>query len=325
MRIAFLGKGGSGKTTISSAFISYIAKNRKHVVAVDADINVHLQKALQISGKPNYLSQNYKEIASYLEGDRSDFKNVGLTIPPAFGSIPPSSESTFILPHAEDPFIKRFALKKGTVSLLTVGTFDSQDVGSSCYHGKLNSLEIFFHHLLDTKEDIIVADTTAGIDNLGTSLFMVYDVNIFVIEPTKKSISVYLEFKKLLSKLHHNITLFALVNKVIDDEDRNFVHQYISNEEIIGFVSISPNVKESEQGKREAFDHFVVENEFLFRDILSRTARQERDWGKYFRILLKIYQKECRKEWNAYYNAPLDTIYEQTFQYERFLQKEERV
>lgn len=46
MKIAFVGKGGSGKTTLSSLFIRHLAANEAHVIAVDADINQHLGAAL---------------------------------------------------------------------------------------------------------------------------------------------------------------------------------------------------------------------------------------------------------------------------------------
>lgn len=46
MKIAFVGKGGSGKTTLSSLFIRHLAANEAPVVAVDADINQHLGAAL---------------------------------------------------------------------------------------------------------------------------------------------------------------------------------------------------------------------------------------------------------------------------------------
>lgn len=46
MKIAFVGKGGSGKTTLSSLFIRHLASTGAPVVAVDADINQHLGAAL---------------------------------------------------------------------------------------------------------------------------------------------------------------------------------------------------------------------------------------------------------------------------------------
>ena len=52
MRVAFVGKGGSGKTTTAAAFSRYLAAQGRPVVAVDADINQHLAAALGHDGPP---------------------------------------------------------------------------------------------------------------------------------------------------------------------------------------------------------------------------------------------------------------------------------
>lgn len=49
MKIAFAGKGGSGKTTPSALFARYLAAAGATVVAVDADINQHLGVALGLA------------------------------------------------------------------------------------------------------------------------------------------------------------------------------------------------------------------------------------------------------------------------------------
>jgi hypothetical protein len=49
LKIAFVGKGGSGKTTLSALFARQLAADGAEVVAVDADINQHLGVALGLS------------------------------------------------------------------------------------------------------------------------------------------------------------------------------------------------------------------------------------------------------------------------------------
>ena len=51
MRIAFVGKGGSGKTTAAAAFSRHLAAQGCRVVAVDADINQYLGAALAYDGR----------------------------------------------------------------------------------------------------------------------------------------------------------------------------------------------------------------------------------------------------------------------------------
>jgi CO dehydrogenase maturation factor len=46
LKIALVGKGGSGKTTLAALLVQHLAANGRPVLAVDADINQHLAVAL---------------------------------------------------------------------------------------------------------------------------------------------------------------------------------------------------------------------------------------------------------------------------------------
>ena len=49
MKVAFVGKGGSGKTTLAALFSRHAAEQGRHVLAIDADINQHLAVALGLT------------------------------------------------------------------------------------------------------------------------------------------------------------------------------------------------------------------------------------------------------------------------------------
>ena len=50
MRIAFVGKGGSGKTTCAALFSQSVLSNgSENVWAVDADLNMHLAEQLNLN------------------------------------------------------------------------------------------------------------------------------------------------------------------------------------------------------------------------------------------------------------------------------------
>jgi CO dehydrogenase maturation factor len=88
MKIAFAGKGGSGKTTLSSLFVRYLAAQGLPVVAVDADINQHLAEALGAS-EPPPMGAHLTEIKEYLRGTNpriSSAASMVKTTPPGRGS-----------------------------------------------------------------------------------------------------------------------------------------------------------------------------------------------------------------------------------------------
>lgn len=49
MKVAFVGKRGSGNTTLSALFCRHMASSHSPVIAIDADINQHPGDALGVS------------------------------------------------------------------------------------------------------------------------------------------------------------------------------------------------------------------------------------------------------------------------------------
>ncbi|CAM5625089.1 CobQ/CobB/MinD/ParA nucleotide binding domain protein OS=Streptomyces lavendulae subsp. lavendulae OX=58340 GN=SLAV_20685 PE=4 SV=1 [Streptomyces lavendulae subsp. lavendulae] len=93
MKIAFVGKGGSGKTTLSSLFIRHLAANEAPVVAVDADINQHLGAALGLpedeAAALPALGAHLPLIKEYLRGSNPRIASTDSmikTTPPGAGS-----------------------------------------------------------------------------------------------------------------------------------------------------------------------------------------------------------------------------------------------
>ncbi|MDP3510063.1 MAG: hypothetical protein Q8T09_18980 [Candidatus Melainabacteria bacterium] len=315
MRIAFLGKGGAGKTTTSAGFIRYVAKKKPYVLAIDADVNAHLRGALHLSdltGEAHELGDVKEEIITYLKGNREDLGDLTMV-----GTTPPSLKSNFIKVSSTDPLIKRYAQNSGNISLLTVGTYKESDVGGACYHVKLTGLQSFFHHLLDTNSDIVVADTTAGTDNVATSLSFAYDMNVFVVEPTKKSVQVYLDYLAVAPHLAERT--YVIANKVDTPEDELFIIKHVGQDRLLGAVPQSRHLKRFEQGKREALDDFMQEQEVVFENVLSTLESKERSWEDYLARLRATHTKVCRDWLDEYFGQKLDQGLDQDFTYEKVI------
>lgn len=99
MKVAFVGKGGSGKTTLSSLLVRYLAAQGLPVIAVDADINQHLADALGAAGQPPALGGHLPLIKEYLRGVNPRIASPAEMVK----TTPPGRGSRLLRPGGPDP------------------------------------------------------------------------------------------------------------------------------------------------------------------------------------------------------------------------------
>lgn len=332
MRVSFFGKGGSGKTTMTTEFIKYLQKVKKAspIVAIDADINVHLGKALGMETK--YLGDIVNELSYYFEGNRDKpevrtseagkkYYNHMRSIESltCIGQMPPSLESRFIRPYLDDPFFRYFATIQKNTALVTIGSYTDAGVGFECFHGKLGALELIYNRLLDDENMYVVTDSTAGVDSVGTSLFFSGDINVFIVEPTLKGISVFQDFEKITK--NYKLNNYIIINKISGQSDIDFIEKHIPKEKILGYVSNSETLKKFEQGDEKSFDDFVNENEEMNKKILEILDNTKKEWSKYYKYLLKCYIDNCDDWYSQYYGEDLLKYIDPDFTYEEVIKR----
>ena len=291
-----------------------MSKIHPYVLAVDADVNAHLKGALHVDGLEDAayeLGEVRGEVIEYLKGSRTDLDGKDMV-----GTTPPSFKSNFITVSPKDHVIAKYSRTSGDgkISLLTVGTYKESDVGGACYHVKLSGLQAFFHHLLDGQDDIVIADTTAGTDNVATSLSIAYDINVFVVEPTKKSLQVYLDFLTVAPHLADKT--YVVANKVDSPEDELFILKHVAREKLLGLVPQSRHLKRFEQGKKEAMEDFMLEQEPVFARVLETLQSKPRNWDNYLSSLRSTHTKVCRDWLDEYYGLKLDEDLDEDFTYQ---------
>ncbi len=316
MRVAFLGKGGSGKTTVSAGFTRYASKLHDFVLAIDADVNVHLHQALglTVEREISSIKESHDEIQKYLRGTRSDLGDR-----PMISTTPPTFDSNFVRISPHDEFLKRYATIDGNIGLLTVGSYEEDDIGASCFHEMLYTLAGIMHHTLDSESDCVVADTTAGTDNVATSLWFAYDLNVFVVEPTEKSIGVYKDFIEL-HEAHDDLTL-VVANKIEDSYDEEFIREHVSPEKLIGILPYSDAMRRFEQGEKSVLDEFETQQSIVFQSIYDALRARKRNWRSYLEQLRASHERLCKRWYNNFYSLELHTDLDENFDYEVALSK----
>src|SRR3990167_3300254 len=240
MRIAFVGKGGSGKTTLASLFSQYAAKNNSRVLALDADINQHLASALGYTGELKSMGEDIDTIKGYLRGDNPLFTLSGMD-----KATPPGSGSYFVTLVEADWFMDRYTAEVDGMYVAGAGAIPSGNVGVRCYHGLNGAIELLLGHMIDRAEDTVVVDMTAGADAFSSSLFTKVDALVLVVEPTLKSLSVYDQFKKHAND--YGIPIIIVANKVQDEGDKVFIADRVG--QVDSWIGVSAEVRRRERGE----------------------------------------------------------------------------
>jgi CO dehydrogenase maturation factor len=223
MKIAFTGKGGSGKSTVAALFVNYLRAAGERVLAVDADVNVHLAPLLGVTAEPGgALSHpdNVRSVRTHLIGTNARIAGVEHFVP----TTPPGPGSRLVTLAADDPvLVGHAAALDQRAHVMHVGTYEAKDIGSGCYHGHLAILENLLSHLRLTQGDWVVCDMVAGTDAFANSLHAQFDVIVVVAEPTPESVSVARRYRELAEAAGVADVLAVVGNKVADDVDREYL------------------------------------------------------------------------------------------------------
>ncbi|MCY7344123.1 MAG: ATP-binding protein [Pseudonocardia sp.] len=275
MRIAFVGKGGSGKTTAAAVFSRYLAELGRPVLAIDADINQHLGQALGHGGAPpRALGTDLGWLKDHLRGTNpriSSAEAMIKTTPPGWGS-----RMVGLAPDGE--LLARYSGVAGGVRYLVTGEFDEADIGVSCYHSKTGAVELYLNHLLDGPGEYVVVDMTAGADAFASGLFTRFDLTVLVSEPTRRGVGVYRQYAEHAPG--HDVALRVLGNKVADTEDVDYLRDRVGDA-LIGWLERSAWVRAAERGDVAPITTLEPANITALRAVLTTLDEQQRDWAAY--------------------------------------------
>ena len=187
MKIAFAGKGGSGKTTLAAWVGDYLARQGWNVWMVDADTALSLGQASGLSRDelPVPLVQREDLIQQYIgEGI--------IQLTPDVGGLP--SELAVSLPVSSN------GRQAGDKRLLVMGSVAGAGGGCACSANSL--LKSVLGHLVMKDKDIVLVDLEAGVEHLGRGTVEHVDGLVVVSEPSRRSLQVAEDVSRLAGELH---------------------------------------------------------------------------------------------------------------------------
>ena len=308
MKIAFVGKGGSGQTTLSSLFIRHLAAAGAPVIAIDADINQHLGAALGLdedeAAALPAMGERLPLIKDYLRGTNPRIASTEKMIK----TTPPGAGSRLLRVREDNPVYEACArpveLDGGTVRLMVTGPFTDADLGVACYHSKTGAVELCLNHLVDGRDEYVVVDMTAGSDSFASGLFTRFDMTFLVAEPTRKGVSVYRQYKEYARDF--GVILRVVGNKVQGREDIDFLRAHVGDDLLVT-VGHSDWVRSMEKGRPPRFASLEDASRRSL-DVLRAAADatyELRDWERYTRQMAHFHRKNAASWGNERTGADL--------------------
>jgi len=301
MRIAFVGKGGSGKSTLCASFALYTSnQTTKPVVVFDADLNIHAPKLLGFLPIPfdKHISAPglSDEIKKWLIGN-NDIKNLG-----AFRkSTPPTRKSNILrLESIQNTPLGACGLHKGNLSVFAVGTYQEEDIGASCYHNNLAIFESILSHT-DDAHGYVVTDMVAGVDSFAGTLHAQFDLTCLIVEPTMRSIEVYTKYIDLANEAGIAESVRVIGNKIRNQKDIDFIKSHIPSQKILGFFTDDEHIRDIDQNDAQlAVAKLNTDNQNLLKTILelvdslpdNRQLRLRKIWEIHRKYVSQVFIKE---------------------------------
>ncbi len=223
MKIAVCGKGGVGKTTISSFLIRALEKKGRRILAIDADPSPHLARLLGFPDADQITP--IAEMKDLLQ-ERSEKNGPFYRLNPRVDDLP-----------------EKFMKERGLVKLMVLGAIQEGGAGCACADNAVlrNLLNIL---LLSPDEDVVV-DMEAGVEHLGRGTVASVDHLLAVVQPYRGSIETAVKIRKLASDLdiHH---LNFVANNVEGEEDLRFIEKGLGIK-MLGWFPGSANIKKAER------------------------------------------------------------------------------
>ena len=235
MKLAITGKGGVGKTTLSSTLARLYADEGRTVLAADVDPDANLGLALGLSQEEVDAIIPISKMRTLVEERTgANEANKFFKLNPYVADIP-----------------EKFAKDINGVKLLVMGTVDLG--GSGCVCPEHVMLKAILSSLTYRKNDVVIMDMEAGLEHLGRGTAANMDQFIVVIEPGARSVQTYRNVKRLADDLGVK-RVRVVANKVRDERDEAFVRENIPAEDLLGCVHYNLEIMDADRNGKSPYD-----------------------------------------------------------------------
>ena len=230
MKIAVTGKGGVGKTTLTSLLAYAYVESGYKVLAIDADPSPCLGAALGFS------QDDLDQLTPIANMDELIYERTG--------AQPGTTGGFFKLNPRVDDLPDRFSIVQEDIRLLELGAVEMG--GSGCICPESAMLKTLVTHVLLRRDEVVLLDMYAGVEHLGRATASAVDAMLIVVEPTARSLGTAKQIKSLAQDINLS-QLYIIGSKIRDDSDRDFIESNSPELDVIGYLPVDERVIEADR------------------------------------------------------------------------------
>ena len=236
MKLAITGKGGVGKTTLTSLLAYLYAADGRSILAIDADPSPCLGAAL------GFPPDSLRELTPIAEMTELVLERTGAQ-PGVFGGY-------FKLNPRVDDIPDRYVARHRGIALLELGAVEKGGSGCICPESVL--LKQLVSHILLRRNEVVLMDMYAGVEHLGRATADSVDAMIVVVEPGGRSVATAAQIKSLAGDIGIN-RMFLVGNKVTAPSDQAYIEAHSPGLPVLGFLPSSPEAQQADRMGQAAF------------------------------------------------------------------------
>ena len=206
MKITICGKGGCGKSTVTSLLAKEFARMGKTVLVVDSD-----------------------------ESNFGLHRQLGLELPRDF------TEKFFSQAFTISEIPQEYVAKKDGVMLISSGKIHRANEGCACTMNKI--LEQFVDHLTLSQDEIALLDTEAGVEHFGRGVDNSVDQILMVVDPSFESLELTRKIYDLGQSIGKPVH-FVLNN--VNNQNLSMMQKLVCDpDKILAVLPSDPEISES--------------------------------------------------------------------------------
>ena len=236
MKIALVGKGGSGKTTLAGTLARVLARRQHRVLAIDGDPNPNLALTLGMS-----------------RADANRVRSIPSSLVESVTTAP--GQSTLRMTMDRSRVLGEYAAQAPDgVQLIVMGKPADGSAGSGCMCASHRAVRGLIAEMSDSGEHT-VTDMEAGLEHLKRGTARNVEAMLIVAEPYYRSLEAASRTFSLANelKIPH---VYAIANKVRGDADRDAIAGYCAQHgmPVLGVVPFDDEFAAAERAEMAPAD-----------------------------------------------------------------------